>query len=155
MERFLKLSIRDQLALLVLAVALTLYLVLMLLVLPLENARDQLAQTNRATAEVLQRVDGLAAAILAARAGGERPAAPRNLTSVLTGSADSLGLRISRLQPNSRGGVQLRMESVAFDALLRWLHGLEEQGLLLEEVSVSQSGAPGIVSASLRISGAP
>jgi general secretion pathway protein M len=75
---------------------------------------------------------------------------------VLTSSAESLGLRISRLQPNSRGGVQLRMESVAFDALLRWLHGLEEQqGLLLEEVSVSQSGAPGIVSASLRVSGPP
>jgi type II secretory pathway component PulM len=150
---FLMLSGRDQLALMVLALALALYLVLMVLVLPLERARDQLAATNIATAAVLQRVDVMAAAIQAQREAGDRPAGSRNLSALLSGSAESAGLRISRLQPNSRGGVQLRFESVSFDALLRWLHGLEDtQGLLLEELSISQTGSSGIVSASLRIS---
>lgn len=150
---FYSLPGRDQLALLLLAVVLLLYLVLMLLVMPLERARDRLSQTNEATAQVLQRVDGMAAAILARRESGARPARSRNLSALLSGSAESAGLRVSRLQPNSRGGVQLRFESVAFDALLRWLHGLEHtQGLLLEELSISQTGNSGIVSASLRVS---
>lgn len=150
---FLALPGRDQLALLILAIVLVLYASLMLLVMPMERARDRLAQTNAATAEVLVRVDGMAAAILAQRETGARPTtAARNLTTLLNGSAEAAGLRISRLQPNSRGGVQLRFESAPFDSFLRWLHDLEHtQGLLLEELSISQSGSPGIVSASLRV----
>lgn len=154
-QRFLQLPLRDQLALMILGAALLLYLALMVLVLPLERARDRLQATNDATAQVLHRVDRMAATLQAQRDTAQRPASTRNLSTVLNGSAEALGLRISRLQPNSRGGVQLRLESAAFDALLRWLHGLEEQGLLLEEVSISQVGTAGMVSASLRVSGGP
>lgn len=151
-EWFLRFTPREQLALLGILVLVTVYLIMVLAVMPMRHAREQLTQTNMATADVLQRVDSLASALIAQREGTSAPARSRNLTSVLNSSAVAAGLRISRLQPNSRGAVQLRLEGVPFAALLRWLHELETaQGLLLEELSVSPGGAPGIVSASLRV----
>jgi type II secretory pathway component PulM len=150
---FLRFTPREQLALLLLATAVGAYLLAMLAIVPLERARQQLLSTNVATAEMLQRVDGLASAILAQREAGGAPVRSRNLTGLLNSGAEAAGLRIARLQPNNRGAVQLRMEGVSFASLLRWLHSLEDgEGLIVEELSVSQSGAPGIVSASVRVS---
>lgn len=153
---FLSLAQREQLAVLVLAAAVGAWLLAVLLLLPLERSRERMAASNRATAELLQRVDGLASALRQQRASDDGPAPSRNLTGLLNGSAEAAGLRITRLQPNSSGAVQLRFESVPFAALLRWLHDLEHgQGLRLEEVSISQAGAAGRVSATLRVGAAP
>lgn len=153
---FLRFSPRDQLALLIMAAAVGGYLLFMLALQPLHRARAQLEQTNRATAEVLARVDRTASAVVALRETQTTPARSRNLTALLNSGAEAAGLRISRLQPNSGGAVQLRLEGVSFDVLLRWLVGLEgNEGLLLEELSVSQAGGPGIVSASVRVSQPP
>jgi len=150
---FFNLTQREQLAVLILAAVVSIWLLAVTLLLPLQRARDNMADTNRATIEALKRVDGLASALQARRDNATRPARSRNLSALLNSSAESAGLRIARLQPNSSGAVQLRFESVAFEALLRWLHDLEQnQGLLLEEVSVSQAGAAGTVSATLRVS---
>ena len=149
---FLRFSPREQLALLLLTAAVVLWLLFAVAIRPLDRAREQLAQTNAATAESLQRVDRMASAILAQREAGGAPARSRNLTALLNSGAEAAGLRIARLQPNNRGAVQLRLEAVSFDALLRWLHSLESgEGLLIEELSVSQSGAAGFVNASLRV----
>jgi general secretion pathway protein M len=153
---FLRFSPREQLALLLMVAAVATWVVVVLMLQPLAAARQRLEQTNVATAEVLQRVDRMATAILAQRDSGTRPARSRNLTAVLNSSAEAAGLTITRLQPNSRGAVQLRMESAPFAELLRWLHALEhDDGLLIEELSLSQSGIGGAVSVSLRVSQAP
>lgn len=150
---FLRFTTREQLALLLMALAVAAYLVFALVMLPLKNAREQLQATNAATVQALQRVDRTASAILALRDSELAPTRSRNLTAQLNSGAEASGVRISRLQPNNRGAVQLRLEAVPFDALLRWLHALEYgDGLLIEELSISQSGTPGIVSASLRVS---
>ena len=102
---------------------------------------------------MLQRVDALAAELRERRrsAGDGRAAAP-NLTAQLNASADRFGLQIARLQPNSRGAVQLRFEGALLDALLRWIHHLETvEGLLLEELSISQTSSAGVVGATLRV----
>lgn len=150
---FLRFSDREQIALLLMTAVVLLYLVFLLLVQPMDRARERLEQNNLGTAAALQRVDGLASAIMAQRDAGAGSTRSRNLTGMLNRGAETAGLRISRLQPNNRGAVQLRLEAVPFDALLRWLHQLEKvEGLLIEELSVSQAGAEGIVSASLRVS---
>lgn len=150
---FLNFSTRDQLALLILGAALALYLLFFLAIQPLAMAVAQMETTNQATEETLQRVDRTASQILALREAAPVVSRSRNLTVLLNSGAEAAGVRISRLQPGSRGSVQLRIESVSFDALLRWLHQLEYgDGLLLEELSVSQSGAPGFVGATLRVS---
>lgn len=154
-EWFLRFSVREQLALLLMAVAVGVYCIFMLLVQPLARSREELAARNLATAESLKRVDMMATEIRALRA-GDTPAnrgARRNLTSSLNSSAERFGLRISRLQPSSSGAVQLRFERAALEQLLRWIHELETaEALQVEDLSLSQTSDAGVVSATLRVS---
>ena len=153
---FLKFPLRDQVALMALAVAVSLYVIFVLIVVPMGDAREELARVNVATADQLQRVDLMAAEIKALRGSGSSSGASsnRNLTTLLNGSANRYQLSITRLQPNSRGAVQLRFERAPLEQLLRWIHELEtSESLLVEELSVSQTGNAGVVSASLRVAG--
>jgi type II secretory pathway component PulM len=59
---------------------------------------------------------------------------------------------VRRLQPNSRGEVQVRFESVDYDNLVRWLHRIEVvEGLVVVDASIAQAGRSGGVNATLRI----
>ena len=151
---FLRFSIREQIALLLMAAVVALYGTVMLLLQPLGQARAELEARNVATAEVLKRVDGMATEIRTLRAGeatGSRAARP-NLTALLNSSAERFQLRISRVQPNSQGAVQLRFERAELDRLLRWIYELETtESLLVEDLSLSQTSDAGVVSATLRV----
>ncbi|MEJ2530794.1 MAG: type II secretion system protein M [Halioglobus sp.] len=149
---FLQLNQREQLSLLVLGLAIGLYLLYMLIWSPLDGARDRLALQNESVATSLQRVDAMVSEITRLRESGARPGARRNLTSLINQSTSALALPVSRLQPNSRGEIQVRLESAAFDDLLTWLYQMEyREGLLVREVSVTQAGSVGRVNATVRI----
>lgn len=149
---FLQLNQREQLSLLALGVALGLYLLYMLVWSPLDSARDSLALQNEGVAESLQRVDAMVSEINLLRESGTRPGVRRNLTSLINQSTGALALPVSRLQPNSRGEIQVRLENASFDDLLTWLYQMEyREGLLVREVSITQSGSVGRVNATVRI----
>ena len=149
---FLQLNQREQVSLLVLGLAMGLYLLYMLVWSPLESARDSLAQQNAGVATSLQRVDAMVSEITRLRESGASPGARRNLTSLINQSTSALALPVSRLQPNSRGEIQVRLENAAFDDLLTWLYQMEyREGLLVREVSVTQAGSVGRVNATVRI----
>ena len=145
-------STRDQASLLVLAAVLLVYLVYMLVWSPLSSLRDDMARRNVATAESLQRVDAMVSEIIELRDSGAAANNQRNLTSLVNRATTRLGLPVSRLQPNSRGEIQVRLEGAAFDNLLTWLHELEyREGLLVLEASISQAGSAGRVNATVRV----
>ena len=149
---FARLNQREQLSLLLLGMAVVAYLTYMLVWSPLDQRRDRLAQQNRGVAESLQRVDAMVSEVINLRDSDARPGQRRNLTSLINQSTARRELQVSRLQPNSRGEIQVRLESAAFDAMLAWLHELEyREGLLVREVSITQSGASGRVNATVRI----
>lgn len=147
LERF---TPREQLSLLLMALAVIAWAGWMLLWTPLRDARNEMAQRNDATAVVLQRVDAMVSEILTLResGGGQRG----NLVALINRSTGAAGLAVSRLQPNSRGEVQVRFEAAAFDDLLAWLHRLEnEEGVIVGEVAISRAGTPGRVNATVRL----
>lgn len=149
---FASLSQREQVYLLLLGLALGLYLLFILAVRPLGAARDELALRNTVVAESLQRIDVMVSQILALRESGPRSDAPRNLTSLVNRSTAEQGLAVSRLQPNSRGEVQVRLENAPFDALAAWLYHMEyREQLRVHEVSITQAGAAGRVNATVRL----
>ena len=151
-EWYASLNQREQLSLLALSLAVGLYLVYMLVWSPLAEQRDRLELQNRAVAVSLQRVDVMVSEITRLREGGSDTRARRNLTSLINGSTSRHELQVSRLQPNSRGEIQVRLEAAAFDDLLGWLHEMEySEGLLVREVSITQGGAVGRVNATVRI----
>lgn len=149
---FAELSQREQLSLLLMAAAITLYLVYMLAVSPLTEARDKLEVQNQGVAESLQRVDIMVSQILELRDSGTGSPQRRNLTTLINRSTAALDLQVARLQPNSRGEIQVRLEGAAFDDVLSWLHQMEyRESLLVREVSVTQGGSPGRINATVRL----
>lgn len=148
-ERF---NVREQLSLLALAIALLLYLAYMLLWKPLDVQREDMQARNAATAVSLQRVDGMVSEILALRANEGGSSQRRNLATVVNQTTAEAGLAVSRLQPNSRGEIQVRLEGVEFGALAGWLYEVEySQALIVREVSLTQSGSAGRVDATVRL----
>ena len=148
-EWFSQLNQREQVSLILLSLALLLYLVYMFVWSPLDDNREDLVVQNVAVAESLVRVDAMVSELLQLRSGDGQAGAKRNLLNVSTGR---LQLPVSRLQPNSRGEIQVRLEGASFDDALRWLHEMEyQEGLLLRELSVTQTGTVGRVNITVRI----
>lgn len=145
-------SRRDQIALLVLGGALLGWLFFQLVVIELDGRRARLRHANQVLSEQLVRVDFKVEQLRALRAGdGGRQV---NLTQTLSQASDAQGLAVKRLQPNSRGEVQIRFEGVAFDGVLRFLEQIEgSAGLRVMDASVSSAGRDGAVNATFRVAG--
>ncbi len=148
---FYRLNPREQLSVLVMLVAVLLYLVYIALWSPLAERRDTMASRNTATQESLQRVDAMVSEILRLRDSDNRSSNSGNLTGLINQTTASNQLSVSRLQPNSRGEVQVRLEAVSFVSLMTWLDQLESgEGLSVLEIAITQAGASGQVNATVR-----
>ncbi len=148
---FYGLTPREQLYLLVMGAAVTLWLLYQLALAPVSAGRAQMTLNNQAASELLARVDAKAAQLVQLRAAGNG-GTNSNLTTAITRTTELAGLPVRRVQPNSRGEVQVRFESVDFDALVRWLHRVEvSEGLIIVDASISQAGRSGGVNATLRV----
>ena len=146
------LSRRDQVALLALGGALLVWVFFQLVIIELDGRRERLAGANHQLAERLVRVDFKVEQLSGLRAGGGGRQV--NLTQTLSQASDAHGLAVKRLQPNSRGEVQIRFEGVAFDGLLQFLEEIEgRSGLRVLDASVSSAGRDGGVNATLRVTG--
>lgn len=142
---------RDQLALMVLVAAVVLYSLVSFVLMPASAARSQMAANNTAALAQLARVEAKVSQLLDLRASSES-GQNQNLSSTLSAAAQNAGLIVKRLQPNSRGEVQVRFESVEFDALLQWLQTIEgNEGLRIVDASVSDAGRSGGVNATLQV----
>jgi general secretion pathway protein M len=151
-EWFAQLNQREQVSLLLLALALALYLLYMFVWSPLDARREQLVLQNTAIAESQVRVDAMVSQLLQLREGGAKAGGQRNLTSVINESTGRFQLPVMRLQPNSRGEIQVRVENASFDDVLKWLHEMESgEGLLVREASVTQANSAGRVNVTVRI----
>ena len=142
---------REQLYLLGMTGAVCLWLLLQLVVIPASDAKKSMAAINIAAAELLTRVDSKASRLVQLRS--EQSQGNRgSLTSAISRVSELEGLPVRRLQPNSRGEVQVRFESVDYDNLVRWLHRLEvTEGLAVIDASIAQAGRSGGVNATLRV----
>lgn len=149
---FAQLNQREQVSVLVLAFALVLYCLYMFIWSPLHTMRDNLSRQNQGVAGSLERVDAMVSEIMQLRDSGARSSQRRNLTSLINRSTNRLQLQVSRLQPNSRGEIQVRFEGAVFDDVLSWLHEMEyREGLLVREVSITPAGSTGRVNMTVRI----
>ncbi len=149
---FESLSKRDQFALCALGAALGIWLFVQIVFVELDGRRERLLDGNAALAQQLSRVDLKVEQLTALRAGGGGRQV--NLTRTLNQASEANGLAVKRLQPNSRGEVQIRFEGVDFDGVLRFLEQIEGAAdLTVLDASISSAGRSGGVNATLRIAG--
>ena len=148
---FANLDQREQLSVLLLGIALVLYLLYMLVWSPLDDRRDELKLQNTAIAESRVRVDAMVSQLLQERKKGPATGS-RNLTTEINESTRRYSLPVKRLQPNSRGEIQVRVENAAFNKVMQWLYEVEySKGLLVRELSLTQAGAVGHVNVTVRV----
>lgn len=145
------LTLREQRYVMALTLVLAVWSVYRVVLVPLADQREQMQDNNRAAAQLLSRVDAKVTRLMALRAEGESGARD-NLAARLSRSTELAGLPVRRLQPNSRGEVQLRFEGVDYDTLIRWLHRAETaEGLVVIDASIGQAGRNGGVNATLTL----
>lgn len=152
-EWFNSQSPRDQMAILLLTGFLLVFSVFQFALMPMSENRAQMALNNGAASAQLSRVEVKVSRLLSLRDAGST-GQNDNLSSTLSAAAQNAGLTVKRLQPNSRGEVQVRFEGADFDALLQWLQTVEgNEGLRIIDASVSDAGRSGGVNATLRVRG--
>jgi type II secretory pathway component PulM len=136
----------------ILAAVLGVWMFIQVIFVELDGRRQSLMAGNEALASTLSRVDLKVEQLAALRADGG--GVQVNLTRTLSQLSETLGLPVKRLQPNSRGEVQIRFEGIAFDGLLQFLEQIEgSSGLVVVDGSISSAGNNGGVNATLRVSG--
>lgn len=152
-EWFNSQSPRDQMAILLLTGFLLVFSVFQFALMPMSENRAQMALNNGTASAQLSRVEAKVSRLLSLRDAGST-GQNDNLSSTLSAAAQNAGLTVKRLQPNSRGEVQVRFEGADFDALLQWLQTVEgNEGLRIIDASVSDAGRSGGVNATLRVRG--
>lgn len=150
-EWFRKYSAREQAYLLACAVAVSLYILYMGIWQPLVGMRDDMAQRNIATQVKLSNVQAMASELQQLKASGTTRVR-RNMNQLINSSTADLGIRPTRIQPNSRGETSIRFENVNFAELLRWLYHMEYgEGIPVKEVAINQGDRGGLVKATIRL----
>ena len=149
----LRFNTREQLSLLIMSAAIALYVLFAWVWAPLDSARDDMALRNQSTVELLQRVDEMVSEVQALKAADGGTARQRNLTSLINQTTRSQNLSVTRLQPNSRGDIQVRMEGAVFDDVMTWLHVIEQrERLVIQELSLTKAGGSGLINLTVRLS---
>lgn len=143
---------REQNMVLALGVAMTILLIFLLVVLPLKNYFNNLSDDVSYYENQMLTVQKQVAAIKSAG-----PATVNNanvsLNQLVNQSAKSFGLSFSRIEERERNKeIQLRLDDVEFDRLLRWISLLEqERGLVVDTLRVSKKDVVGKVDASIKL----
>lgn len=133
-RRWQALSGRDQLALLGLGA----FLLLVLLYLMLWQPAQRYAQSSRAAFETQRALHSYLQSHAPQLRGRDLSLPdsldPARLQGQVTATAAQLGLVIDRLDAEGYGVVQVSLQPVAFDSLLRWIEQLEEQGVRVDSL---------------------
>ena len=85
-----------------------------------QQLRDLVTQRNAVTEESLARVQAMASELKTLRA-TDSGSSELNMNRLINVTTGEVGIRPSRIQPNSRGEPQIRFENVGFAELLRWM----------------------------------
>ncbi len=150
-EWFRKFNAREQAYLVGAAVAVSLYILYMGIHKPLTGRRDEMVQRNVATQVTLTRVQAMASELKQLQSSGSSTVR-RNMNQLINTSTSDVGIRPTRIQPNSRGETSIRFENVSFADLLRWLYRMEYgEGIAVKEVAINQGDRGGLVKATIRL----
>lgn len=144
---------REQLALRVLGGFLAALLVLLLVVLPLHRFNSDAIAAYRAQQDTLTWMQSNRALIGSSSSGAARKPGDSVLT-LANQSARNLGLSFKRYEPNGERGLNLWLEQVPFDQVVKWLDVLErDYGVIAVDFSASRRNEAGLVDVRLILQG--
>ena len=149
--RFGELEQRERQAL----VAMTLFLVAIVLYLGVWSPLNEYVERGRVDHDrYLELLGYLKSTESRARAvagdGGKPVMGGQSLLTTVSGTAQSIDVTPSRLQPEGNDAVSVWFETVPFTKLMLWLERLEsQQGVVVRQITIDRRDEPGQVSARL------
>lgn len=143
---------RERNMVIALGVALAILLIFLLVVLPLKNYFKSLNDDLSYYENQVMTVQKQVAAIKSAGP-GKVTNDNISLNQLVNQTAKSFGLSFSRIEERERNKeIQLRLDNVEFDQLLRWISLLEQgRGLVVDTLRISKKDAVGRVDASIKL----
>ncbi|UJF22162.1 type II secretion system protein M [Shewanella sp. OMA3-2] len=112
---------------------------------PISNAQQAAERNYSLELQNLNYVKQTANKIAGLEKAGAKAQASGSLSSIVNQTASQYNLEITRMQPQDNK-IQLWMDEVPFDSLLDYLHHLVDQkGLTLDSVDLSDSDTAGFV----------
>jgi general secretion pathway protein M len=78
----------------------------------------------------------------------------QSLITDVSNSAQQLGIQPNRIQPEGSTAVSVWFDNVVFNDLIGWIVRLNEnQGIMVEQISIDRQDTPGVVNARVVLSG--
>jgi general secretion pathway protein M len=143
---------REQLALRVLGGVILAALVLLLVVLPLHRFDSDAIASYHAQQDTLVWMQSNRAQIGSSTGTARKPG--DSVLTLANQSARTLGLSFKRYEPNGDRGVNLWLEQVSFDQVIKWLDALErDYGVIAVDFSASRRNETGLVDVRLVLQG--
>lgn len=143
---------REQTALKALSVFLIATLILLLVILPLHRFNSGAIADYRAQQDTLQWMRDNRAAI---GSGAQKQRDPNtSLLTLANQSARNFGLAFKRYEPNANQGLNLWLEQVPFNQVVKWLEVLErDYGIVAIEFTASRRDEAGVVDVRIVLQG--
>lgn len=110
---------------------------------PLHEGRQQAQRQLQARERDLVWMEQSAVRLKQAKQQTVRPTSG-SLSQQVSTSASQFGVTLSRIQPRQHG-LQVWVDNVRYDSLIRWFNALESSGLLIEHLDISAADEPGMV----------
>jgi general secretion pathway protein M len=144
---------REQTALLIGGLLIAFYLLWMVVLSPLNNKRDLLIKATTNMQQSLGRVQVLARQLeQLAQQSNQASVSGDNLSGLIDASLRDNGMTMSSFIPGTNGEVRVRIDKVATEPMMQWLHDLESKyHIAIRELSITASNDPGQVSINLRL----
>ncbi|NVJ64853.1 MAG: type II secretion system protein M [Gammaproteobacteria bacterium] len=141
---------REKLMVNILGIAFALLMLSLLVIVPIKEYRAGLIDDRDA---LKGQVSSLKTQVATLQAGGVRTTSNQPLNQLINQSANQFGLKLSNIQERKRNQeIQLRLDDVEFDQLIRWVSNLEQaKGLIVENFRVSKTDVTGKVDVSLKV----
>lgn len=143
---------REQLALRVLGLFLAALLLVFAVIVPLHQFNANAIADYKAQQETLAWMQSNRGAIGKGGSATRKPG--DSVLTIANQSARTLGLNFKRYEPNGERGLNLWLEQVSFDQVVRWLEVLErDYGVVAVDFSASRRNEAGLVDVRLNLQG--
>lgn len=143
---------REQLAVRVLGGFAVAIILLLMVILPLHHFNSDAIANYRAQQETLAWMQNNRAQVAASTNNARKPG--DSVLTVANQTARTLGLSFKRYEPNGERGVNLWLEQVPFDQVIKWLDALErDYGVIAVDFSASRRNETGLVDVRLVLQG--
>jgi general secretion pathway protein M len=144
-QRYANLTEREQWLVKIVGVSVTIALLYSMIWSPLVTAVEKSERTLKSQQNVLQTMQKDSKRAMQLKASGSRNTSlSGSLAQAVNGTANTLSVSISRMQPQGEELI-VWVDEAPFDSLLAWFQAMESRGVRILDADVIETNKPGLI----------